>query len=346
MSDNNDQSNKRKTKIIVIPAIPKHLRKCKRVALYCRVSTEMDRQLNSLECQMEFQKQDIMEKLDWRYVATYSDTTSGRTIKDRPGFKKMLEACEAGEIDLIYTKSISRFGRNCEDFLITLRRLKELNVDVYFQNEMLFLHDPKSELMLTLHSAWAEAESANKSENIKWGIRRSTLNPQSPAFSRKCFGYEKDDDGNLVINPDEAKIVDLIYDLYGQGMSIIKIKKHLEGERIPTPTGKRKWALKTIDNILTNEKYTGTSVYGMSVGYEYPSTKRAPREPEDIHRSENHHPAIIDQFRFDQVQKLKKERSNMKVDASGKKTRKSTHYSMKKPKRVAKITVIPAKKKP
>ena len=235
----------------------------------------MERQLNSLSAQMDFEEEEIRDNPDWKYVGTYTDIKSGRTISSRPGFQKMLAVCEAGEIELIYTKSISRFGRNCLDFLITLRRLKELRVDVYFQNENIFLLSSEGELLLTLHASVAQAESQAKSENVKWGIQRSTLNPESPAFSRKCFGYEKDEDGHLIINPDEALIVEMIYDLYGQGYSIVKIKKELETKRIPSPAGKRRWAVKTIDNILSNEKYIGNSVYGETVGLEFPNPKRS-----------------------------------------------------------------------
>ena len=119
--------------------------------------------------------------------------------------------CEAGKIDLIYTKSISRFGRNCVDFLITLRRLKELKVDVYFQNEDVLLSSEAGELLLTLHAALAQAESEDKSANIKWGIRRSAMHPDSPAFSRRCYGYDRDGNKNLVINDREADIVRRIF---------------------------------------------------------------------------------------------------------------------------------------
>lgn len=301
----------------------------------------MEKQQNSLSAQRDFQKEDILENSDWKYIETYSDIKSGRTINSRPGFKKMMEVCEAGEIDLIYTKSISRFGRNCLDFLVTLRRLKELKVDVYFQNENMFLHSKEGELLLTLHAVVAESESANKSENIKWGIRRSTMHPDSPAFSRKCFGYDKDVEGQLVINREEAQVVTTIYELYGEGLSIIKIKKELETQKIPTPTGRRKWAVKTIDNILTNEKYPGNSVYGSTVAREYPSTKRDKNLPEEVRRVENHHPAIIDRHLFEQVQKMKKKRSNIEIDAEGKAIRKSTHYSIKHPKKVVKKITKP-----
>ena len=161
-----------------------------RVALYCRVSTQMERQLNSLSAQMDFQRQDILDHPLWEYIDTYADIGSGRSINSRPGFRRLMADCEAGKIDLIYTKSISRSGRNCVDFLMVLRRLKELGVDVYFQNEGIFLSNESSELILSLQAALAQAESENKSTDIRWGIRKSTTNPDSPAFSRPCFGYE------------------------------------------------------------------------------------------------------------------------------------------------------------
>lgn len=115
--------------------------------------------------------------------------------------------CEAGKIDLIYTKSISRFGRNCVDFLVTLGRLKELGVDVYFQNEDIFLSSESGEFLLTLHAALAQAESEDKSANIKWGIKRSAMHPGSPIFSKSCYGYDRDEEKNLVSNDQEATII-------------------------------------------------------------------------------------------------------------------------------------------
>jgi DNA invertase Pin-like site-specific DNA recombinase len=190
MSDEEQHESKKRIVRIIKPN--PHLKKRKRVALYCRVSTKMEQQLNSLSAQMDFEKEDILNHSGWDYVETYTDIKSGRTINSRPGFKKMMEACEAGEIDLIYTKSISRFGRNCLDFLVTLRRLKELHVDVYFQNEDVFLMTGDGEMLLTLYAGLAKSESEEKSGNIKWGIQRSTMHPDSPAFSRKCYGRKSD----------------------------------------------------------------------------------------------------------------------------------------------------------
>ncbi|WP_422480939.1 recombinase family protein [Pleomorphochaeta sp. DL1XJH-081] len=301
----------------------------KRVALYCRVSSKMERQLDSLSAQMDIEKQDILDHPNWEYVDTYSDISSGRSIQTRPGFKRLMADCEAGKIDLIYTKSISRFGRNCVDFLVVLRRLKELGVDVYFHNEDVMLSSEAGELILTLHAALAQAESEDKSTNIKWGIKRSTTHPDSPAFSRTCYGYDRDEQKNLVINEHEADIVRRIFGWYVQGWSIVRIKKELEIIRIPSPKGKRRWPVSTIDDILSNEKYTGNSVYGLTVGSEYPAMKRVSNNPEEIQRSENHHPHIIERNTFDRVQQMKKSKTNIELDEHGNRIRKSTHYSMK-----------------
>jgi site-specific DNA recombinase len=303
---------------------------CRRVALYCRVSTKMERQLNSLSAQMDFERQDILDHPLWEYVGTYTDMGSGRSIKTRPGFKRLLADCEAGKVDLIYTKSISRFGRNCVDFLVVLRRLKELDVDVYFQNEDVLLSSEAGEFLLTLQAALAQAESEDKSANIKWGIRRSAMHPDSPAFSRTCFGYHRDGQKNLVIDDREADIVRRIFGLYGQGWSIVRIKKELEVLRLPSPKGKRRWAVRTIGDILSNEKYAGDSVYGRTTGAEYPAMKWVRTNPTDIFRSENHHPPIIDKACFERVQEMRKSRSNIMLDEQGNKVRKNTHYSMKR----------------
>jgi len=311
----------------------------------------MERQLQSISAQMDFEKEDIQENLAWEYVGTYTDIKSGRTISSRPGFQSLLADCEAGKIDMIYTKSISRFGRNCVDFLVTLRRLKELKVDVFFYNEQIHLLSQAGELLLTLHAGIAQAESENKSENIKWGLRRSTMDPDSPAFSRRCYGYDRNEEEGLILNIAEARIVLKIFDWYEQGLilniaearivlkifdwyeqgwSIVRIKKELEALKVPTPTGKKKWPVKTIENILTNEKYTGTSVYGETESAEFPSTKRKARDPFEVHRSLNPHLPIIHERRFKRIQKLKAKRSNIEIDEHGNKARKSTHYSSKK----------------
>jgi len=290
----------------------------------------MERQLNSLSAQMDFEMQDILDHPMWEYIDTYTDIGSGRSINSRPGFKRLMADCEAGKIDLIYTKSISRFGRNCVDFLVVLRRLKELGVDVYFHNGDALISSEAGELILSLHAALAQAESEDKSTNIKWGIKRSTSHPDSPAFSRACFGYDRDDNKSLVINEHEADTVKKIFRWYVQGWSVVRIKKELEILRIPSPKEKRRWPVSTVDGILSNEKYTGDSVFGRTMVAEYPGMKRVGNNPEEVKRSENHHPPIIDRETFDRVQEMKKSRTNIELDEHGNKVRKSTHYSMKR----------------
>lgn len=131
--------------------------------------------------------------------------------------------CEAGKIDLIYAKSISRFGRNCVDSLVSLRRLKILGVDVYFQNEDTFLSQESSEPILTLHASLALAESEDKSTSIKWDIKRSANHPDSPIFSNSCYGYYRDKDKELVINEREATVVKKFFGWYLQGWSVVRI---------------------------------------------------------------------------------------------------------------------------
>ncbi|MPM99869.1 hypothetical protein SDC9_147064 [bioreactor metagenome] len=291
----------------------------------------MERQLNSLSAQIDFQRQDILDHPMWEYIDTYTDIGSGRNINSRPGFKRLMADCEAGKIDLIYTKSISRLGRNCVDFLIVLRRLKELGVDVYFQNEGIFLSNESSELILSLQAALAQAESENKSTDIRWGIRKSTTNPDSPAFSIPCFGYVRNEDKKLVINDHEAETVRKIFSWYEQGWSIVRIKKELETLRIPSSRGKRRWAVRTISDMLSNEKYAGDSAYGKTVAAEYPSMRQVRNSPDKVSKSENHHPAIIDKSLFDRVQEMRRIRTNVEVDEQGNKIRKNTHYSMKRP---------------
>lgn len=174
-------------------------------------------------------------------------------------------------------------------------------------------------------SSLAQAESEDKSSNIKWSIKRSSIYPDSPAFSRPYYGYDRDKNKNLVINEQEAETVRRIFEWYEQGWSIVRIKRELEASRIPSPRGKRRWAFSTIREILSNEKYAGASVYGKTVASEYPATKRVRNEADKAVKSENHHPPIIDKDCFNQVQENRKMRSNIELDE----IRENTHYSMK-----------------
>ena len=169
--------------------------------------------------------------------------------------------------------------------------------------------------------AFTQAESEDKSTNIKWGIKRSTSHPGSPFFSRTCFGYDRDEQKNLVINEHEADTVKKIFGWYIQGWSIVRIKKELETLRIPSPRGKRRWAVRTISDMLSNEKYAGNSAYSKTVIAEYPSMRQVKNSPDKVLKSENHHTAIIDKVLFNRIQEMRRIRTNVEVNEQGNKVR-------------------------
>ena len=174
----------------------------------------------------------------------------------------------------IVTKSISRFGRNTVDTLTVLRQLKAASVDVYFETENIHSLDSEGELLITLASAIAQAESEERSKNIKWGIRQSATKPDSAIYSRPCYGYRKDSAGQLIIQEEEADVVRLVYDLYLSGESVVAIIRSLKLLQVETPRGKDTWSKRAIETMLKNEKYTGDVLVYKTYCDEYPKKKR------------------------------------------------------------------------
>src|SRR5690606_15129158 len=232
-------------------------------------------------------------------------------------FNRLIKDCEAKNIEIVITKNISRFGRDTVEVLEGLNKLKELGVRVVFEQEGLDTADTDSTLMISIIESIAQAENESRSENVKWGYKRHAAQGTSKLYNRKCYGYENDEDGLLIIKNEEARNVRLIFDLYLRGLSIIVIKRELEGLGIKTPTGKEKWSKRTIDVMLSNEKYIGV-VRLLNVG-----------EHQEHYVSENNHPAIISKEQFEAVQVEKKKRSNVVKTEDGVK-RKSKKYSSKK----------------
>ena len=229
----------------------------------------------------------------------------------------MLEDCQSNNLDIILTKSISRFGRDTVDTLEALNQLKTLRVRVIFEQEVLDTADTDNDLMISIIESIAQAENESRSENIKWGIKQRAAQGTSKLYNRKCYGYYNDEDGNLVINEEEAKNVRLIYNLYLQGKSVLGIVKDLERLGIKSPTGKSTWPKRTIDVMLSNEKYTGT-VRLLDNG-----------KHDSYYQAENNNPAIVSKETFQAVQIEKQHRSNVIEDEKGSK-RKSKKYSSKK----------------
>lgn len=296
---------------------PKPVKREKRVGIYCRVSSNSMEQLNSLIAQVSALTRLTASSPNWLLVDTYIDIASGKAKSNRQAFNRLIKDCEAKNIEIVITKNISRFGRDTVEVLEGLNKLRELGVRVIFEQEGLDTADTDSALMISIIESIAQAENESRSENIKWGYKRHAAQGTSKLYNRKCYGYENDEEGLLVIKDDEVRNVRLIFDLYLRGASIIGIKRELENRGIKTPTGKEKWSKRTIDVMLSNEKYIGV-VRLLSAG-----------EHQEHYLSENNHPAIISKEQFEAVQVEKKKRSNVKKTKDGVQ-RKSKKYSSKK----------------
>lgn len=225
----------------------------KRVAAYARVSTDSDEQLSSYEAQVNFYAQHIKSNPEWEFVSVYTDEgISGTNTKKREGFNHMIEDALCGKIDLILTKSISRFARNTVDTLTAVRRLKEKGVEVYFEKENIHTLDAKGEVMITIMSSLAQEESRSISENVTWGKRKSMEDGKVNMPYKSFLGYEKGEDGLPKIVEAEAEIVRKIYNLFLEGRTVRAIANLLVSEGIPTPAGKKQWSVSTIMSILQN----------------------------------------------------------------------------------------------
>jgi DNA invertase Pin-like site-specific DNA recombinase len=302
------------------------------VAIYCRVSTSHAAQEESLKAQIDRYQKMVEARFDWKLVKTYSDTASGRNTTGRTDFTNLMNDCKAGKIDLIITKSISRFGRNTVDILSNIRQLKKYNVDVFFEVENMFTLDSKSEILLSFISAVAQEDSASKSHNIRIGIEHQLANETSNLYSRPCYGYKKDKNGknsNLTIDDKQAKNVRWIFDLYLQGHSVVSIIRELKKRRVKSPSGNTVWSKRAIETLLANEKYVGDVIVGKTFKHEFPSNKRGVNNGErKKFEMTNSHQPIIKREVFDKVQQEHKMRSNIGID-NGKTERKNTRYSMK-----------------
>ena len=294
----------------------------KRVAAYCRVSTDSEEQLNSYEAQKSYYTQKIEESSDWEMAEIYADEgISGTSMKKRTEFKKMITACKRGHIDLIITKSLSRFARNTVDCLETVRLLKANGIGVYFEKENINTLTESSEFLITLFSGFAQAESESLSKNIAWGKQKSAEAGKVDFQYKKMLGYRKGVDGQPEIVPEEAKIIRRIYRRYLAGCSLGQIKQELEQDNIPTAQKVERWSSAVIHNILTNEKYMGDALLQKTYITDC-ITKKVKKNMGErpMYYVENNHPAIIPRETFDQVQKEMTRRSSKRkvLQKSGK----------------------------
>ena len=294
----------------------------KRVAAYCRVSTDSEEQLNSYEAQKSYYTQKIEESSDWEMAGIYADEgISGTSMKKRTEFKKMITACKRGRIDLIITKSLSRFARNTVDCLETVRLLKANGIGVYFEKENINTLTESSEFLITLFSGFAQAESESLSKNVAWGWRKSAEAGNVYFQYKRMLGYRKGADGQPEIVPEEAEIIRRIYRRYLAGCSLGQIKQELEQDNIPTAQKVERWPSAVIHNILTNEKYMGDALLQKTYITDC-ITKKVKKNMGErpMYYVENDHPAIVSREMFDQVQKEMTRRSSKRkvLQKSGK----------------------------
>ena len=285
-------------KITKYKAIPT-IKKAKRVAAYARVSTGKDAMLHSLSSQVSYYANYIQNHKGWRYAGVYADEAVSGTLNNRENFQKLLEDCRLGKIDMIVTKSISRFSRNTITLLSAVRELKDLGIDIYFEEQNLHSLSGDGELMLSILASYAQEEARSVSENMLWRVRQNFKN--GLVFSKTILGY-RIQDSKLVIVPSEAEIVKRIFALYLTGKGCAGIAKVLNEEGIRSRLG-NKFSGSTIHYMLRNRDYVGELNLQKTYRYDYlskkPKLNRGEKTKYIVHDS---HEAIIDEGTFTRVQ--------------------------------------------
>ena len=249
--------------VIVIPAKPEltkdqSVQRQLRVAAYCRVSTDDEEQLTSYEAQKNHYTDKIMTNPNWTMAGIFADEgITGTSARKRPEFLKMIRKCRQKKIDLVLVKSISRFARNTVDCLNYIRALRQLGIAVIFEKENINTLESDSEMIITMMGAFAQAESESMSQNIRWGKRQAMREGKVNMHYERLYAYEKGEDGNPRIIPEQAEVVRRIYKSFLSGQSLRMIKEWLEREGILNVSGGTSWSISVIRGILSNEKYCG-----------------------------------------------------------------------------------------
>ena len=301
-----------------------------RVAAYCRVSTETEEQNLSYEVQVAHYTEFIKKNTEWEFAGIFADDgISGTNTKKREEFNRMIEECMEGNIDLVITKSISRFARNTLDCLKYIRQLKEKYIAVYFEKENINTMDAKGEVLLTIMASLAQQESQSLSQNVKLGLQYRYQQGKVQVNHNRFMGYTKDKEGNLIIVPEEAEIIKRIYREYLEGKSLVGIGRDLEKDGILTAAGKPRWRPETIKKILLNEKYIGDALLQKTFTVDFLTKKRVKNEGHvPQYYVENSHEAIIPKELFLQAQEELHRRSNIYTGADKNKRIYSSKYAL------------------
>lgn len=278
--------------------------KRRKVAAYARVSTDKEEQQNSYDAQVDYYTQFIQNNPEWEFIGVYADEgITGTSTKKRDGFKSMIQDALAGKIDLILTKSVSRFARNTVDSLTAVRKLKDHHVEVFFEKENIYTFDSKGELLITIMSSLAQEESRSISLNTTWGRRKSFADGKVSLAYSNFLGYKQGADDNLEIVEEEAAVVRRIYNEFLSGKTPYDIATRLTQDGIPTPMRKETWRVSAIESILQNEKYKGDAILQKTFVTDFLTKKVKKNEGEfPQYYIERNHPAIISPEVFEMVQ--------------------------------------------
>lgn len=301
-----------------------------RVAAYCRVSTKQEEQLNSYENQYKFYTDKINSEPGWTMAGIFADKgITGTSVKKRDEFNRLIQKCKRGKVDMIITKSIARFARNTLDCLKYTRMLKELGVDVFFEEQGIHSTQPGAEFYITIYGSIAQSESENISANVRWGKEQSAREGNVPFHYKNFLGYRKGEDGKPEIDPDQAVIVRRIFDNFLAGDSLATIADELNADGIPTPSGQGLWHRTRIGAILTNEKYKGDALLNKTYIVDCLTKKVKVNNGErPKYYVENNHPAIIDSATFGRAQEeMARRNGKRKVKQVGTKTEQGRYSS-------------------
>ncbi|WP_287614454.1 recombinase family protein [Ruminococcus sp.] len=301
-----------------------------RVAAYCRVSTEQEEQQNSYQVQIAYYTDLINRKKEWTLAGIFADEgISGTQTKKRTEFNRMIRMCKNKKIDLVITKSISRFARNTVDCLEYVRQLKDLGIGVIFEKENINTLTMTSEFMIALYGSFAQAESESISKNVSWGKEKAYREGKVQFQYKYLLGYKKGTDGKPEIVPEEAEIVRLIYTLFLDGYSMTRIKKILENKGYLTAQGKKVWNESLIRSILKNEKYVGDALLQKTFTSDCITHKVVKNHGErPMYLVTDHHVPIVDRDTYNRVQQELARRSS-KRKVSDKTTTEQGKYSSK-----------------
>ena len=301
--------------VTIIPAKPiaeqEAMKRKLQVAAYCRVSTEEEEQQSSYESQCSYYTDKIMTNPEWTMAGIFADEgITGTSTKKRDDFNRMIRKCKKGKINLILTKSISRFARNTLDTIKYTRMLRAMGIGIYFEKENINTLDMDSEMLITMLGAFAQAESESISRNVAWGKRKAIQDGKIFVNFNQLYGYFLQEDGTPGINLDKAAVVKFIYQQYLFGDSLRMIKDRLDNDGILNPKGEHGWLISSIKSILTNEKYCG-DVLGQKTYKECVIGGKVMKNNGELPQVliQNNHPGIVTREIFYAVQEEMKRRT-------------------------------------